>query len=244
MMNSMKRWICLCIWLLLLGGSAMAAEVGMVVASDGALCRECELGDLGADALRRYTGADIALFALGDLGIGLQPGPADEQAIVQSFPNDAAVAVAELDEAALRALLEQSVAQITLDENERIDEMASANADFFCVSGFSFAYDASAPEGARIYELTLEGDTVTAALPARYTGGESVCTVREAVTAYLDEQGTVQPPEGGRIRVLGANDNPIIGGVFPKSFVLVIVVVAVAFGGMRYRKQMRERTER
>lgn len=202
----------------------MAAEVGMVVASDGALCRECELGDLGADALRRYTGADIALFALGDLGIGLQPGPADETA--------------------LRALLEQSVAQITLDENERIDEMASANADFFCVSGFSFAYDASAPEGARIYELTLEDGTVTAALPARYTGGESVCTVREAVTAYLDELGTVQPPEGGRIRVLGANDNPIIGGVFPKSFVLVIAVVAVAFGGMRYRKQMRERTER
>lgn len=222
----------------------LAAEVGMVVASDGMLCGECELGDLGADALRVYTGADIALFASGDLGIGLQPGTVDEGKIAQSFPNDEPVVVVELDEAALRALLEQSVAAIVLDENERIDQTASASADFFCVSGFTFAYDASAPVGERIYELNLERNTVTAALPARYAAGETVCTVREAVAAYLDGPETIQPPEGGRIRVLGANDNPIIGGVFPKGFVLVVAAVAVAFGGMRYRKQMRERTER
>lgn len=236
--------ICFLIGLLVLTGTALAAEVGMVVASDGALCRECELGDLGADALRDGTGADIALFALGDLGIGLQPGTVDAEKIAQSFPNDEPVVVVELDADALRALLERSVAQITLDGDERIDEAASANGDFFCVSGFTFAYDASAPAGERIYSLELGSDTVTAALPARYADGESVCTVCEAVAAYLEKLGTIQPPEGGRIRVLGANDNPIIGGVFPKSFVLVIAVVAVAFGGMRYRKQMRERTER
>ena len=77
MMQIMKRLLCMLAALLLLAGSAAAAEVGMVVASDGAMCRECELGDLGADALRFYTGADIALFASGDLGVGLQPGVLD-----------------------------------------------------------------------------------------------------------------------------------------------------------------------
>lgn len=246
MMGSMKRMVCFFAAVLLLATAAAAAQVGMVVASDGQLCSECELGDLGADALRSYTGADIALFASGDLGIGLQPGEADETAIARSFPNDAPVVVAELDEAALRSLLEQSVAAIVLDENERIDAEGSASADFLCVAGFSFSYDASAPVGGRLYDLELDfsGGTVTAALPARYAEGEQVCTIREAVTAYLEAQDTVQPPEGGRIRALGANDNPIIGGVFPKSFVLVVAVVAVAFGGARWRSQMRKRTER
>ncbi len=244
MMQIMKRLLCMLAALLLLAGSAAAAEVGMVVASDGAMCRECELGDLGADALRFYTGADIALFASGDLGVGLQPGVLDEEKLEASFPNDAQIALAQLDETALRRLLEQSVSHITLDKNERIDAAASAYAGYFCVSGFSFRYDASAPEGERIYELDWPGGTVTAALPARYGGGEPVCTIREAAAAYLDSLGTIQPPEGGRIRALGANDEPIVGGVFSRGFVLVVAVVAMVFGGARYRKKMRERTER
>ena len=223
---------------LLLAQPVYAAECVDRLDSDGDRCRECALGDFGADALRAYTGADVALFASGDLGITLPAGNIDASAIADSFPADETVVVAEVTAGQLRELLEQSVSRITLGGDERIDETASAYDGFFCVSGFTFSYDASAPVGERMYDFDLADGTYTLAVSAKYAEGNPAGTIRQAVTAYCDELGQVSPPEGGRIRALGANDNPIIGGYLPRSFVIILAVVAIIFGGGRYRRRM------
>jgi len=223
-----------------------AAVCGFVIESDGNACRECALGDLGADAVRACTHADIALLSAGELGIGLQPGPVDESDIAESFPTNGTVVVLEMNRRELELLLEQSLSHITLGEDERIDEAASAYDGFFCVSGMCMSFDASAPIGQRLYELTTESaaDTLTVAVTAEYADGEAVCTLREAVTAYLDGIDKLDPPTADRIKALGANDSPIVGGLLSKGTVLVLAAVAFCFGGFRWRRRMRERTER
>lgn len=241
--DAMKKLICILILALLLTGAASAATCGEVITTDGGLCRESALGNLAADAMRAYTGADAALFPVGDMGINLLPGEITEQAIADSFPNDRAIVLVTLPEAEFRALLEQGLSKITLAETETIDEAASANPDFFCISGFTLEYDASAPVGSRLYTLEVT-DPITVALPAGYLDGEEVGTVREAVQAYCEAQGTVTAPACDRIKALGAYENTIIGGLIPKSLVIVAVVIVFLFSGQKYRRVARERTER
>ena len=188
--------------LLLLAQPVPAADCGMVIASDGGGCRECAMGDLGADALRYYTGADVALLPAAELGISLQAGPIDEQALAESFPTDGTIVVKTMSREELCALLEQGVGHITLGEDERIDEEQSASKDFFCPAGLTFCYDASAPVGERLYELETESDAeyLTVAVPAEYADGTPVGTVREAVAAWASYCGTLNPPDTGRIQ--------------------------------------------
>lgn len=237
----MKRILIFILLLMLLRVPAMAAQCGEVVPSDGNGCRECALGDLGADAIRAETGADIALLPAGELGISLLPGPVTDGSLADSFPRDGEIVTTELTPEALRALLEESVSRIVLTREETIDETASAWEGFLCVSGFRFSYDASAPAGERVYELSVDGP-VTAAAPAELLSGTAAGTLRSAVAAYCEAEGTVTPPDTDRIFVRGAGENAIVGRRIPKSFVIVVAVVAMIFGGFRYRKRLR--TER
>lgn len=238
----MKQILCVFLALLALSAPALAAVCAERVDSDGDMCRECALGDFGADALRHYTGAELALFASGDLGITLAAGELNEQSLADSFPADKEIVVTELTAAELQALLEQSLSHITLGPDETIDVEASAYEGFFCVSGFTYAYDASAPVGSRVYELPLEERSYTLAISAdRAPAGAAVRpagSIRRAVTDYCDSLGTVTPPEGERIRVLGAWENTLIGGKIPEGFVILVAAVAIIFGGARYRRRL------
>lgn len=234
----MKRFVCLILALLALSVPALALSCTERIDSDGNMCRECALGNFGADALRWYTGADIALFASGDLGITLAAGEITEQSLSDSFPQDKPIVVTEVTAEELRALLEESLSHITLGPDEAIDEAASAYEGFFCVAGFTYSYDASAPVGQRVYVLPLKGETLTLAISSEYASGDKVCTIREAVTAYCEDRGSVAPPEGDRIRVLGAWENQIVGGFFPKEFIIIVAAVAIIFGGARYRRRL------
>lgn len=241
----MKRIVCLVLALLALSLPAMAAQCASRIDSDGNRCRECALGNFGADALRAFTGADLALFAAGDLGITLPAGEITAEAVADSFPNDEPIVVLELSTEELAALLEESLSRITLAADESIDDEASAHDGYFSVSGFTYSCDVSAPVGSRVYDLPLEPGTYTLAISARYadsTGNaRSAGSIREAVTAYCDSLGTVEPPDTDRVTVLGAWENKIVGDIIPRGFVLLVagfVLVFSALSGVRYRRRL------
>ena len=236
--RSLKQLICLLAAVFLLSGSALAAVCDMRIDSDGDMCRECALGNFGADAIRAYTGADIALFASGDLGITLPAGDVTPERIADSFPADKTIVVLEVTADELRQMLEESLSHITLGPDETIDVSASAWEGFFCVSGFTYSYDASAPVGQRVYDLPLEG-TCTLAISEEYGEGREAGTIREAVSAWCDGRYTVSPPEDGdRITVLGAWENRIVGGIIPPYFVILLTVIVILFSGARYRRRL------
>ena len=235
---ALKQLICLLLFAGLLCGTASAAVCGERIDSDGDMCRECALGNFAADAIRSYTGSDIALFASGDLGITLPAGDITPERIADSFPADREVVVAEMTADEIRLLLEDSLAHIVLTEEEIIDTQASAYEGFFCISGFEYTCDASAPVGQRVYDLPLEG-TYTVAVSSEYASGEYACTVREAVLAWCEDMETVFPPaDNDRINVIGAGENRIIGDIIPPYFVLILTVVVFAFSGARYRRRL------
>lgn len=234
----LKQLICLFAAALLLSGSALAAVCDMRIDSDGDMCRECPLGNFGADAIRAYTGADIALFASGDLGITLPAGEVTPERIADSFPADKPIVVMEVTAEQLRQMLEESLSHITLGPDESMDISASAWEGFFCVSGFTYSYDASAPVGQRVYDLPLEG-TYTLAISGEYGDGREAGTIREAVSAWCSERDTVAPPEDNdRITVLGAWEDRIVGGMIPPYFVILLTLVVIIFSGARYRRRL------
>lgn len=236
---ALKQLICLLLFAGLLCGTASAAVCGERIDSDGDMCRECALGNFAADAIRSYTGSDIALFPSGDLGITLPAGDITPERIADSFPVDREIVVAEMTADEIRLLLENSLSHIVLTEEEIIDTQASAYEGFFCISGFEYTCDASAPVGQRVYALPLKGDVLTLAISSEYADGESVCTIREAVSAWCDSAETVSPPlDNDRILVIGAGENRIIGDIIPPYFVLVLTVVVFAFSGARYRRRL------
>ena len=235
----LKLILCLMLTASLLCGGAFAAVCTDRIDSDGDMCRECALGNFAADAIRDFTSADIALFASGDLGITLPAGDITAERIAYSFPYDRDIIITEITAEELRLLLEESLSNIKLTDAEIIDTEASAYEGYFCISGFEYTCDASAPVGQRVYSLPLKGDILTLAISSEYADGETVCTIREAVTAWCDSRVTVNPPEDNdRILVIGAGENRIIGDVIPPYFVLVLTVVVFAFSGARYRRRL------
>ena len=237
--RSLKQLICLLAAVFLLSGSALAAVCDMRIDSDGDMCRECALGNFGADAIRAYTGADIALFASGDLGITLPAGDVTPERINDSFPYDREIVVTEVTAEELRLLLEESLSHIVLTEAEVIDPVASAYEGYFCISGFEYTCDASAPVGQRVYVLPLKDETLTLAISSEYASGDKVCTIREAVTAYCGQLETVAPPaDNDRILVIGAGENRIIGGMIPPYFVILLTLVIIIFSGAKYRRRL------
>ena len=158
--------------------------------------------------------------------------------MADSFPTDTQYVLAELTEQELRDILEDSLSHIVLGSDETLDEAASAWEGFLCISGFSYSYDASAPVGSRVYALGVDSGALRAAVPASCSGGVAVGTLREAASAYCLELETVVPPDTGRIRVLGANLNHIVGNYIPKGFVILIAAVAIIFSGARYRRRL------
>ena len=214
------------------------AECWQGLSPDGALWQECPLGDYIADAVRRGTGADIALIPAGLLGdprVGA--GGITEAELEGSIPVDGGVVLCRLTGPELRKLLEDSVSRWTLTEQETLDPETSGYDRYLQISGFSMRADASALPGDRVLSVTKNGEsvplederwTVTAAIPDTLgiPGEPAAGELRALVRDYLRDQGTVELPEMDRVRVVGAHQRQIIS-FFPP---LLIGVVVIFFG--------------
>lgn len=243
-----KRLV-LCLSVLLLGlvpiraaaSEQIIASISQGLSVDGALLRECPLGDYMADALRAGTKARIALVPA-EL---LQEALAGDGSVTATeadavLREDCEVYMYSLSAAQLKALLEEGVSHWQLNERERLDEEACAYGEFLQISGFSMTADATAPVGERVLSVTLGGEpldltsgeeTITAAIPAVLkidsAGTSAGKTAGGLLREYIESQGAVALEETDRIRVIGDHEKDIIT-IIPAWFFGLLVVVLLA----------------
>ncbi|MCL0034592.1 5'-nucleotidase C-terminal domain-containing protein, partial [Dehalococcoidia bacterium] len=172
--------------------------------------KETNLGNLVADVIRERTGADIAIQNGGGIRASIDIGPITLEEIFVVLPFDNYIVALELTGEAIWQALENGVS----------DE--SPTGAFPQVSGMSFAFDPARPSGERIVEVTVGGEpinldrTYIVATNCFLAGGGDKYTMlkeaevvletgdflRDAVAAYIREQGTVRPIIEDRIRIL------------------------------------------
>ena len=222
---------------------------------------DCELGCVIADSIRTYAGTDVALVEMGVIANDLNQGEVTEEDIENVFSEDLSLAVATVTPAELCALLEQSVSLIEVDpDTEQLTEAGEGYEGFCQVSGLTFRYDASAPEGERILSIKLDDgtsldleDTETtltlAATDALLSGeygytavsSESLgATLTDALESYLSTRTAVPEEDTDRITVIGARQNTIVG-LFPDYTLtigmIVLIVIAACFGTKMHRHE-------
>ena len=217
----------------------------------GACAEEVELGDSAADALRTFSDADVAVLP----GVLFQGDLAGGDLLLSDlervFPDDAELASAELTAAEIYELLELSISTFTVDtEYDAIDYEASAWDGFLQMSGLIVRYDVSAPQGERVYSLTLSDGTeldrddaesvyLVASSVELLSGGYGYpeqdwsaldITLREVMVWYTDYSDGVLPyPDDGRITMIGTVDQSIIGGEYGTFIVLICILLIVFF---------------
>lgn len=257
----MKRTFTALLLVLLLASPALAAGVGqsqlLLKASDddGYTCLSVSLGSYAADTMRQAAGTDFALLPSGLLGLNLQAGPVDDEALALSFPKDEPVYVVTLTPAQLGEILEHACSRLAIDETEHLDRDASQWAGFLQLSGLHVIYDVPALPGRRVYEvklddaseldLTDDGAVYTAAVPQSMldgtygypvlSAGAPVGTLRELVARRVAAEGITQAPDDRRIILYGARQNEIIDYFSPLLIIFVILLFAV-FGGHKWRR--------
>lgn len=189
--------------------------------------QESLLGDLVTDAMRRGTGADVALLNAGTLRLDdvIRPGPLSNYQLesIFLFPDETRVLTVPLTGTRLREVLEHGVADGSLGKG-----------GFLQVSGVSYTYDPARPSGSRIQgdvRRTAGGvigpeDTVLVAIPVypACEGGDgydvpeaaAACASRasapraaDLLTKYVADSlgGEVSTPPAGRI-VRAEHTNP------------------------------------
>lgn len=191
-----------------IGESAVALDA----TRSGVRTMESNFGNLITDAVRAFTGADVAIMNGGGIRTDQMYGPGqltrgDIQAVL---PFGNVVITIQLSGADLLAALENGVSQV---------ERTSGR--FPQISGATFKYDPSAPAGSRILEVTVDGQPLD---PARmyivaindFIGGggdgyevfvNAPRVISEVggpllantVMDYVLQQGTVAPGVEGRI---------------------------------------------
>lgn len=222
-----------------------------------ALSGETEVGGLCADAARAVSGADIAIVNSGDVGGNLTGGEITYADCKRILNEDRALAVVTVTPAKLRDILEIGVSHIVMDGEEMIDREQSAWGGFPQISGFEFDYDVAAQPGGRIHGIRMNGtaldltDTATeiTLCAAEHMlsggwdyydmgGGESVgVTLSQALFRYIEEEGTVSPPDKAeRINSRGSKDNSIWSNLKVAPLLLLIAVVIYGGGYRRVRR--------
>lgn len=216
---------------------------------NNARCYESSLGSAVADAVRISFESDVAIICGGDLAYGLLPGEATYDEIKNVFAEDREIAVASVTIKELRQILERGLAYITLDESERIDEHLSVFDGFPQISGFELYYDVSAPQGERVYELLINGEsvdldsdtyTVTLGSTAHMLKGgyglppvddvtASELTLSAVMLRYIVNGLNEYSPTGRRMHVRGVNDAGILADIPIMIFPVVTVVFLVAY---------------
>lgn len=110
--------------------------------------REEVLGNLVADALRDFTGADVAITNGGGIRTNalFEPGPITRRDVVAWLPFGNVVVTTEVTGAQIWAALENGVSQV--------EDVAGR---FPQVSGIRFVYDPSRPAGSRVLSVEVNG---------------------------------------------------------------------------------------
>ena len=260
----MKRTILLFWAVLLLVSPVLAAVPGqsqvlLRATEDGypGACRDVGLGSYTADTLRQAAGTDFAFLPTGLLGLNLQTGPVDDDALSLSFPVDEAIYVVSLTAPDLKALLEQAAAPLSLNESEQLDRDASTWDGFLQLSGLHAIYDVSSLPGQKLYELKLDDATepdltdetlvFTAAVPASLLDGtygypvrtpeREVGSLRALVAERITAEGIDTEPDDDRIILYGAYENNIIDS-FPPLLIVLVILLFVIFGGHKWRRSL------
>ena len=155
--------------------------------------RETNLGSFIADAYRRLTGAQVALFNGGSIRSNTTYGPGviTKRDVLSILPFENPVVKVEVTGAQLRAALEHGVSRV---REEREAGM------FPQVSGLRFAYDGRRPPGSRVTsvrvgdELLDDGKTYTLASNTYVLGGGDGYTMfKEARYLIKPEEAQVEP---------------------------------------------------
>ncbi|MBO6563748.1 MAG: bifunctional metallophosphatase/5'-nucleotidase [Pseudomonadales bacterium] len=164
--------------------------------------RESPLGNLLADILRDYTGADLAVFPAGAIRADLEIGPLTKEEVLNVFPFTDKVATVPMKGEKLHALLEKVV---------------SLDYGLAQVSGANIVFDRIRPVGERIVSVDIAGgpfdpsrtyEVVTLSFTA--TGGEGydmfgedvVISSKKVSDVLLDgfrKMKTVVAPQSGRL---------------------------------------------
>lgn len=224
---------------------------------------QCQLGSAAADAARAWAGADIALVNTGDLQNDLNAGNVTREEVQRVFGEDKSLAAAEICPAELFALLEHSVARVTVDpDTEQIVEEASVFDGFCQVSGFRFQYDASAPAGQRVLSVTMddgrklsshdeETKLLLCASVYMLRGGygypalsceELEGSLSQALGVWVSRNSDLSARGRARIQVLGARQNTI-AGILPRGVWVAGALVfmgLVALQGLKLKNYRRE----
>lgn len=220
---------------------------------------ETDLGDVTADALRAYSGADVAIVNGGELRANLQAGQRTWAEIQAVFAENKPLAVADITAAQLWQLLEYGVSHVVLAEDKTTDAEASAFDGFPQVSGIVMKYDLSAPVGERLMYVELsdgralereDEDTHITLCATEYmlSGGygyESVDYERldaglaEALASYV-ASGPVGQPDASRMRTIGSTDNPIISRVSVLVIALACCIFAFCYNKIKEKTKPKD----
>ncbi|MGB7923864.1 MAG: 5'-nucleotidase C-terminal domain-containing protein [Pyrinomonadaceae bacterium] len=156
--------------------------------------RETNVGSFVADAFRKATGADVALFNGGSIraDITINPGDLTRRDVLSILPYPNPVVKLEVTGAIIRAALEHGVSR-SAEETEP--------GRFPQVSGLRFTFDARRPAGSRIVEVTVGGQplndkktyTLATSTFLAVTGGDGYTMLRGLKMLITAEQGQPAP---------------------------------------------------
>ncbi len=118
-------------------------ETAVLLQGDRKVCRfeECNLGNLITDAMRKETGAQIAIENGGGIRASIDVGPITMGEVLEVLPFNNLVSTLELTGADVLVALENGVSRVDAEEG---------TGRFPQVSGIKFTFDASKPVGSRI----------------------------------------------------------------------------------------------
>ncbi|MDR2570381.1 MAG: bifunctional metallophosphatase/5'-nucleotidase [Oscillospiraceae bacterium] len=190
--------------------------------SPGVRTQEMPLGSLVADAYRFAANAEIAIANGGDIRADIISGTITKGDIISVLPFGNTLMVKNITPALLREVLENGVSGIVTDTDGNIDHENSPQGRFLHVSGFSFVYAPTAPEGERIVSITIDGGkqlalddntTILTLAGSSYvmTGGDyytmlgalpilhELGTADEALGEYITTNSPINAPSAGRI---------------------------------------------
>lgn len=201
----------------LIGGQAVALDtvIGETVtyldaARENIRTKETTAGNLVADALRAYTGADVAITNGGGIREFVEVGPITLEDVLTLLPFENTVVTIELTGAEIVAVLEHGVSMYP--------ELWGG---FLHVSELAYVFDGTQPRGSRIVEVRYQGEpidpdaTFLVATNGFLTAGgdgfemmvkpvlQEFGTMQEVLIEYLLENSPVAPQVEGRIIQIG-----------------------------------------
>lgn len=172
-------------------------------------CRESELGNLCADAIRWRTGAEAAVVNAGGIRSGLPKGKVTWRDCLEMFPFGNTLQTADVKGSTIRSMLEHSVSAYP-----------AAFGGFLDVSGMTFEFHPKNPVGMRVGTISVNGEPLDegrvyrlAANDFLFAGGDGYTmlvghpivgefdTMEQMMADYLNQVG-VKGYETGRIRMM------------------------------------------